>query len=97
MWMIRALIRCHQWVVSPILLWLGGPGSGCRFEPSCSRYFLAACETHGMMRGTWLGLKRLARCQPWGGHGFDPVPPNRVLGARAHRERVSKADSFSKC
>jgi putative membrane protein insertion efficiency factor len=97
MWMIRALIRCHQWVVSPILLWLGGPGSGCRFEPSCSRYFLAACETHGMMRGTWLGLKRLARCQPWGGHGFDPVPPNRVLGARTHRERVSKADSFSKC
>jgi len=83
--MIRALIRCHQWVVSPLLLWLFGPGSGCRFEPSCSRYFLAACEGHGILRGSWLGLTRLARCQPWGGYGFDPVPPARALGARTPR------------
>jgi putative membrane protein insertion efficiency factor len=51
-----------------------GPGSGCRFTPTCSAYFLEAVETHGFVRGSWLGLKRLARCQPWGGAGHDPVP-----------------------
>ncbi len=72
---IRAGIRLYQWTVSPFLLWLGGPGAGCRFEPSCSRYFLEAVETHGPARGSWLGLKRIARCHPWGGCGCDPVPP----------------------
>lgn len=72
---IRASIHVYQWVVSPFLLWLCGPGAGCRFEPSCSCYFLEAVETHGWARGSWLGIKRLARCQPWGGCGCDPVPP----------------------
>lgn len=82
MWLIRALIRFHKAFTSPILIWIGGPGSGCRFEPSCSRYFLVACETHGVWRGSWLGIKRIARCQPWGGFGIDPVPPARSVGAR---------------
>ncbi len=82
MFLIRMLIRGYQLLLSPLLQLLTGPGGGCRFEPSCSLYFLEACETHGVWRGSWLGLKRLARCQPWGGHGLDPVPP-RVLGARA--------------
>lgn len=72
---IRAAVRLYQWTLSPFLLWLGGPGSGCRFEPSCSRYFLEAVETHGSLHGSWLGIKRLARCHPWGGCGCDPVPP----------------------
>ncbi|MBA2742778.1 MAG: membrane protein insertion efficiency factor YidD [Chthoniobacterales bacterium] len=71
---VRFLIRGYQWTISPVLSWLGGPGAGCRFEPSCSRYFLEAVEAHGVLRGSWLGLKRLGRCQPWGGQGFDPVP-----------------------
>ena len=71
---LRALIRFYQWTISPLLSALGGPGSGCRFEPTCSHYFLEAVETHGVGRGGWLGLKRLARCQPWGGGGHDPVP-----------------------
>jgi len=83
MLLIRLLIRGYQLLVSPMLQLLTGPGGGCRFQPSCSRYFLAACETHGLLRGSWLGLKRLARCQPWGGQGFDPVPPSRALGARS--------------
>ena len=80
--LIRLFIRSYKLLVSPLLAWLtGGPGSGCRYEPSCSLFFLEACETHGVARGAWLGLKRIARCHPWGGQGFDPVPP-RVLGAR---------------
>ena len=85
--LIRLFIRGYKLLASPILTWLtGGPGSGCRFEPSCSLYFLEACETHGVARGAWLGLKRLGRCQPWGGQGFDPVPP-RSIGARKFETR----------
>lgn len=47
----------------------------CRFHPSCSAYALEALETHGAFRGTWLATKRVARCNPWGGSGLDPVPP----------------------
>ena len=73
--LVRFGIRIYQVTLSPLLAWLGGPGSGCRFEPSCSRYFLEALEKHGLLHGTWLGLKRLGRCHPWGGCGPDPVPP----------------------
>ena len=69
-----AVVRLYQWTVSPFLVWLGGPGSGCRFEPTCSQYFLEAVQTHGALRGGWLGLKRVCRCHPWGGCGCDPVP-----------------------
>ncbi|HEX8281060.1 MAG TPA: membrane protein insertion efficiency factor YidD [Chthoniobacterales bacterium] len=72
--MVRFLIRFYQWTISPVLSFLGGPASGCRFEPTCSRYFLEAVERHGFLRGSWLGLCRLGRCQPWGGKGYDPVP-----------------------
>ena len=75
MLLIRALHRGYKLLVSPVLAWIGGPGSGCRFEPSCSDYMLAAIETHGLCCGGWLGVKRLGRCQPWGGTGLDPVPP----------------------
>ena len=75
---VRFFIRTYQVTISPALSWLGGPGSGCRFQPTCSRYFLEAMETHGVFRGTWLGLKRLGRCQPWGGQGHDPVPPAKA-------------------
>jgi uncharacterized protein len=72
---LRICIRIYQRTLSPLLSVLAGPGSGCRFHPTCSQYFLEAVETHGFLRGSWLGLKRLARCQPWGGCGEDPVPP----------------------
>ncbi|MEI8342654.1 MAG: membrane protein insertion efficiency factor YidD [Verrucomicrobiota bacterium] len=74
MFFIRCFIRGYQVVLSPVISFLAGPGAGCRFEPTCSHYFLQACETHGAVRGSWFGIKRLARCHPWGGSGFDPVP-----------------------
>jgi putative membrane protein insertion efficiency factor len=72
--LIRAVVRTYQVTISPVLCSMLGPGAGCRFEPTCSEYFLEAVEAHGVLRGSWLGLKRIARCQPWGGHGNDPVP-----------------------
>jgi hypothetical protein len=74
LFLLRLLIRLYKYTLSPLLSLLGGPGSGCRFEPTCSAYFLEAVETHGLAHGSWLGLKRLARCHPWGGRGHDPVP-----------------------
>ena len=64
----RALIRVYQVVVSPIL------GPRCRYLPSCSSYALEALELHGPWRGSWYTLRRVARCHPWGGSGYDPVP-----------------------
>jgi putative membrane protein insertion efficiency factor len=58
--------------------WQIGPSAvmppTCRFAPSCSAYAIEALERHGAFRGSWLTLKRLLRCHPWGGSGFDPVP-----------------------
>jgi len=72
--LIRILIRSYQLTLSPLLAALGGLGSGCRFQPTCSEYFLQAVEKHGAFRGSWLGLKRIGRCHPWGDWGHDPVP-----------------------
>lgn len=52
--------------------------SPCRFQPSCSAYALEALEHHGASRGSWYTIRRLARCHPWGGRGFDPVPDRKA-------------------
>lgn len=61
-------IRAYKVLVSP---WLAG---ACRYVPSCSDYAAEAIARHGLLRGTWLGARRLGRCQPLGGSGLDPVP-----------------------
>jgi putative membrane protein insertion efficiency factor len=63
-----ALIKLYQWVISPFL------GPKCRFTPTCSQYAIEALKKHGLIKGSWLTIKRLSRCHPWGGHGYDPVP-----------------------
>lgn len=55
-----------------------GRPSPCRFDPSCSAYALDALEHHGAVRGTWLSIRRLGRCHPWGGQGWDPVPQRKA-------------------
>lgn len=54
-----------------------GRPSPCRFVPSCSTYAVEALEAHGAVRGSWFATRRLVRCHPWGGQGWDPVPPAR--------------------
>ena len=73
-YLIYALIRVYQWVISPVIHTICGPSSGCRFTPSCSQYFLEAAMKHGAIRGSLLGIKRICRCHPRGGFGPDPVP-----------------------
>lgn len=67
---LRALIGLYQLFVSPLLL------PSCRFEPSCSHYAQEAIAAHGPFQGLVLTVKRLLRCHPWGGSGYDPVPPH---------------------
>ena len=55
-----------------------GRPSPCRFVPSCSTYALEALEEHGAARGSWLTIRRITRCHPWGGTGFDPVPDRKA-------------------
>ncbi len=71
---IVLLIRFYRLALSPLKNVLFGPGGSCRFTPTCSEFTLDAVRTHGAIGGTWLGLRRLFRCHPWGDCGHDPVP-----------------------
>jgi putative membrane protein insertion efficiency factor len=62
-------IKAYRLLISP---WFG---TACRYTPSCSVYMRDAIVGHGAVRGTWLGFRRLCRCHPWGGAGYDPAPP----------------------
>jgi putative membrane protein insertion efficiency factor len=73
--LLEGLVVLYQWVVSPVIHAVGGPGAGCRFSPTCSEYARQALRTHGAIRGSWLALRRIFRCHPWHPGGDDPVPP----------------------
>jgi putative membrane protein insertion efficiency factor len=61
-------VKFYQAAISPLL-----PNS-CRYNPTCSQYAIEAINKYGAIKGSWMGLKRILRCHPWGGHGYDPVP-----------------------
>lgn len=67
-WLLVCFIRAYQRLISPLL------GPRCRFHPSCSQYALEAIERHGVVKGGWLALRRIARCHPLNPGGHDPVP-----------------------
>jgi putative membrane protein insertion efficiency factor len=68
-WIVVLPIRLYQWTISPLL-----PVS-CRHVPTCSQYAIEALKIHGLFTGTYLAIRRILRCHPWGTQGYDPVPP----------------------
>lgn len=66
---VRLALRAYKLSLSPLI------GRGCRYMPTCSEYAAEALIAHGPMRGGWLAARRVCRCNPLGGHGYDPVPP----------------------
>jgi uncharacterized protein len=73
-------IRAYQLTISPALTFLFGPACGCRFTPTCSQYAMDAVRAHGALAGSWLAVKRICRCHPWGGCGHDPAPVKAESG-----------------
>ena len=71
-WVLKGVVRLYQLLISP---WLG---QNCRYEPTCSAYALTALERFGPLQGSWIAVKRIARCHPFGGTGYDPVPEART-------------------
>lgn len=67
-WLFVVLIRIYQIFISPLL------GANCRYTPTCSQYGKEAILKYGPFKGGWLTIKRILSCNPWGGHGHDPVP-----------------------
>jgi putative membrane protein insertion efficiency factor len=78
-------IQAYRYLISPFL------APSCRYFPSCSAYACEALEHHGAIAGGWLALKRVARCHPWGGMGYDPVPDavDEKSGRRAGQRRAA--------
>jgi len=75
------LVKVYQKTISRLF-----PGV-CRYEPSCSQYTIEALQTHGVFKGLYLGTKRILRCHPWGGEGFDPVPPAKNKDKACHTRK----------
>lgn len=72
-WIVAAMVlpvKFYRACISPMF------PSCCRFTPTCSEYAIEALKVHGPLKGSWLAVRRILRCHPWGGSGYDPVPPS---------------------
>lgn len=67
-WVLIFLVKLYKYIISPIL------PNACRYTPTCSSFAIEALQKHGPFKGTSLSIKRILSCNPWGGHGYDPVP-----------------------
>ena len=67
-WPLLGLVWIYRNAISPLI------GANCRFQPTCSKYAEEALRKHGAFKGGWLAIRRIGRCHPWGGSGYDPVP-----------------------
>jgi putative membrane protein insertion efficiency factor len=76
-YLLIGFIRAWRFAISPLY------GQVCRYHPSCSAYALEAVTVHGSVRGTWLAVRRLARCHPWSDGGYDPVPGRGQSGGQS--------------
>ena len=65
-WVLIGAARAYQWTLSPVL------GRRCRFQPTCSEYFIGSIRKYGAIRGVWRGVRRICRCHPWNPGGYDP-------------------------
>jgi putative membrane protein insertion efficiency factor len=81
--------RALRWCVRQYQHAREGRPSPCRYQPTCSSYAVEALETHGAARGSWLAIRRIARCHPWGGQGWDPVPLPSQRSADHDHERTA--------
>ena len=83
-------VRIYQWMISPLL------PKTCRYVPTCSQYAIEALRVHGPIKGLILGTKRILSCHPWGGHGYDPVPPKGTPVFKIKKLKVKdKGSSFT--
>lgn len=90
--LLLLLIRFYQYAISPMMV------SHCRYTPTCSQYTIEAIQTHGTLKGSGLGLRRILRCHPWGKHGYDPVPgtANRsCCGSCHHHENADQTQNLN--
>ena len=78
-WLALGLVHAYRYGISPLL------PAACRFQPTCSAYAIEAIQRHGPVKGGWLALRRIARCHPWGRHGYDPVPESSNAAPEAPR------------
>jgi len=83
-------VRLYRLILSPAKTFVFGEAGRCRYTPSCSAYALEAVKTHGAIAGTWLAVKRIGRCQPWGGCGYDPVPAVKTRVGSPQNVEMSK-------
>ena len=84
-----ALVRFYQLAISPLM------ANHCRFEPTCSRYAIIAIERHGVLKGSWMAVRRIGRCRPGVAGGWDPVPERSTCTCAHHQVKETQEDVFT--
>ena len=88
-YVLIALLKAYRFAISPLY------GQVCRYHPTCSAYALEAVQSHGALRGTWLAMRRVARCHPWAAGGFDPVPARNDRAPKNRRSSTLSSASLA--